>query len=75
VQPGPESTLVRLVTPVFLSTNTTGTYPTTRGVGVLTFVLKPVPEPAATALLVASIAALSGLGWRRTRANRSGRTS
>jgi hypothetical protein len=35
VQTGASTTLVRLVTPVFLSTNTTGTYPATRGLGVL----------------------------------------
>ena len=80
VQPGSESTLVRLVTPVFLSTNTTGTVPTTRGVGVLTFVLKPAPEPALAAALAMGVATLSGIGWhrarvRKSRAHRSGMTS
>jgi hypothetical protein len=75
VQTGASTTLVRLVTPVFLSTNTTGTYPATRGLGVLTFVLRPVPEPTAAALLGAAMAALLAVGWQRARIKKIGMTS
>ena len=61
------ATLVRLVTPIFLSTNTTGSYPTTRGLGVLSFALHPVPEPGVTALLGSAAAALLVVGWVRSR--------
>jgi hypothetical protein len=78
LQAGSNGTQVRLVTPVFLSTNTAGTIePPFRGVGVLTFLLKPVPEPGLAALLGTSAATLAGLGWRRarSRARKSGLTS
>ena len=75
VQRGESSTMVRLVTPVFLSTNTTGTVPATRGLGLLSFVLKPVPEPAAAGLLGAAIATLLGVGRYRAGANKIGPTS
>jgi len=75
VQAASNGTLVRLVTPVFLSTNTTGSYPMTRGLGVLTFLLKPVPEPGAMALLGTAIATLTGMGWRRRRTRKTGITS
>jgi hypothetical protein len=76
VQAGSNGTQVRLVTPVYLSTNTTGLYdPPFHGVGVLTFLLKPVPEPGLAALLGTAVATLTGLGWRRTRVRKSGRTS
>jgi hypothetical protein len=60
VQTGASTTLVRLVTPVFLSTNTTGTYPATRGLGVL---------------LGAAMAALLAVGWQRARIKKIGMTS
>lgn len=73
IQAGSNGTLVRLVTPVFLSTNTVGTYPSVRGLGVLTFLL--IPEPDVAALLAASAATLVMLGWRRRRMEKTGHTS
>jgi hypothetical protein len=64
LEPGTSATLVRLVTPVFLSTNTTGTYPTVRGFGLLTFGIA-TPEPGAAIAIASAIAALVALGWRR----------
>ena len=76
IQTGTGGTQVRLVTPIFLSTNTIGVYdPPFHGVGVLTFLLKPVPEPRAAGLLATAIATLVGLGWYRRRADQTGRTS
>jgi hypothetical protein len=76
LQAGSNGTQVRLVTPVFLSTNTAGTIePPFRGVGVLTFLLKPAPEPGLAALLGTAAITLAGLGWHRARTRKSGRTS